>query len=1197
MDLPYTVLVCTWLLFPSSGAEHEGCTTPQYLEIGKEGLVNCSFHENFFGVFWYNSTDTVSNKPILKLINSAKSGEGYMSGEFDVQPNGSLIINNVSLVHSHVFTVAKFSSQSDDPVRFAVSIISSVSPVLRRPIINECWHERECYLQVHENFEVTCSVKKSRPAIAMQWVEHTFFGERNVSSKINFTQLGITFTSSAIATDLFEDSPELIHLVCKADAPPGMLQERQASILIELNTTNRFSFPPVAKYFTRGSRLTLPCSDDETVALVWKKSTFTDELYDTILYSLFDEKHFAEVYSQQYELGDSGSLVIRKVSIQDEGFYRCVYSNGITSGIRQYEMLVKVDPVLPYPVVEGCNKQQHCVLEVQQEGNLTCSVTGIRPQVQLEWKASDERTTQLVSFVKDKLTVNRNEDTFTVVLISQYRITSTLPTRFTLECTVAGSNTFLGTTKVDMIYVGDTEDTTEHQFPWLLVIFIPVVAGLLVCVIGGFMTYRARRKSKLNVSYTYSEEEEEMITKATPRNDLSDKKEIFLEEIASKYEELYKKVQPIPYIREKMYCVDEIFVEGGMKVLISNEIIREANESVEDYNERIKRHGDVWEKIESYRNIFTDERIKSTRRILEGAPGYGKSTLALQLAYDWCKGDGVDGSNTDILIFLRLRQLKGISSIFRAIKLLILPMESTLTEGDIERIITSSKSVMIILDGYDEYPEKDSNNGTEIMDIITGKKFRQFQVILTTRTSLLPKEYSPVTKRIKLTGFDEKTRDDYIRKAVVGDDVVTAEKVKRRLDDNPVLRDLCQVPLIFVLFAHMSHDIKNFQQIYSVTSSFSYMIACFHNHMRNKKDENKDEGRSFETKHDELDKVAFEGLLYQHIVWWKDDLCQKLGHNFYDHYVRLGILVEDKVLDISKDLGNFETEITPYKIEVRFFHKLFCEWYAAHYIWQNVEDIIANDCSDIQVANLGSKHNNVKPYLDPYEVQYLYRFACGLESGAAERIIKHLNRKKDTRVFAILCTLEQDFRNKDGLQTIKDLCSKDVIIREDNSLLLQRSIVQLLQIASSKKVISISRVRLIGCYRSVDLHAKSIHLQSRHSIPVLSTLKELWIEERKREMTEKEIKDLLNYSSKCTRLEKLWFYYCLLPQSIQDEHFSVLLSRKMKVMWDPLHTMEPRYLLNLENGRWEHRKTNVQMTDEDYEEVQYAQDWKRDSKH
>ncbi|KAJ8048613.1 hypothetical protein HOLleu_00991 [Holothuria leucospilota] len=108
------------------------------------------------------------------------------------------------------------------------------------------------------------------------------------------------------------------------------------------------------------------------------------------------------------------------------------------------------------------------------------------------------------------------------------------------------------------------------------------------------------------------------------------------------------KVQPIPNIRHQMYCVNELFVEGGMKVLTSNEIIREANETIEDYTERKERWG-----------------VKSTRRILEGAPGYGKSTVALQLAYDWCKGGEVDASNADILILLRLRQLKGISSIFK----------------------------------------------------------------------------------------------------------------------------------------------------------------------------------------------------------------------------------------------------------------------------------------------------------------------------------------------------------------------------------------------------------------------------------------------------------------------------------------------------------------------------------------------------
>ncbi|PIK62359.1 putative NLR family CARD domain-containing protein 4 [Apostichopus japonicus] len=101
---------------------------------------------------------------------------------------------------------------------------------------------------------------------------------------------------------------------------------------------------------------------------------------------------------------------------------------------------------------------------------------------------------------------------------------------------------------------------------------------------------------------------------------------------------------------------------------------------------------------------------RCNRRIIEGEPGYGKSTLTLQLAYDWC--NGVQASplaDVEILILLRLRQLGNVPSIYRAIKRYLVPKEPRVKERDIKEILESCKSVAFQLDGYDEYPGRDTN--------------------------------------------------------------------------------------------------------------------------------------------------------------------------------------------------------------------------------------------------------------------------------------------------------------------------------------------------------------------------------------------------------------------------------------------------------------------------------------------------------
>lgn len=97
-------------LYTENSDENTECAPIQYVEIGTRGLIQCSFNERLFAIAWYNVNH---RKGILLLQNDKKSGDGYVSGEFDIYPNGSLLINNVTANHESVFRVTKAISDSD----------------------------------------------------------------------------------------------------------------------------------------------------------------------------------------------------------------------------------------------------------------------------------------------------------------------------------------------------------------------------------------------------------------------------------------------------------------------------------------------------------------------------------------------------------------------------------------------------------------------------------------------------------------------------------------------------------------------------------------------------------------------------------------------------------------------------------------------------------------------------------------------------------------------------------------------------------------------------------------------------------------------------------------------------------------------------------------------------------------------------
>lgn len=515
---------------------------------------------------------------------------------------------------------------------------------------------------------------------------------------------------------------------------------------------------------------------------------------------------------------------------------------------------------------------------------------------------------------------------------------------------------------------------------------------------------------------------------------------VFQEHLKNKYIELCEGIQ----LLEKLYRVDELYVEGGIQ-------IAKGATKIQTWHE-LQSHHDILGRVDNteFKNV-----------ILEGDSGFGKTLLCRKMAYDWYKKSPSPYGKLDLLILLNVRYLGGKTSLCRAIKRFLLPYDTKLSTDDLKNILTSDDvSSLIVFDGFHRFPYKDDYEKSELRNIMINKSFQSSHVILTTRSNMLPPDYVNFTKRMKLTGFNISSQANYICDVVCPTDCEGPQNVKSLLGDNPGIFDFCHIPLFFTLLSHLIYSGRITKNVSKekVTQLFQMIIRglleteeeeSMHYSSQSDKKINSHE----DTREMKLQEMAFDGLrkTRQGFLCEKKKLNKSLGHFMYNKYKQMGILIEEKVMEMSKLRRNVENDddsIPTFRTEVMFYHTIFCEWFAAHHLSRLAQDINENRLARIVQD------------ISPFNYQYIYRFACGLNDKAAVKIVKYLESQGDTKKFAQLCIVEQEINTDRINEMVKKLCNVPVIIEKDDGPLHQRSLIQLLELASEKKVSSITDVKI-----------------------------------------------------------------------------------------------------------------------------------------
>uniref|UniRef100_T1IZ32 NACHT domain-containing protein n=1 Tax=Strigamia maritima TaxID=126957 RepID=T1IZ32_STRMM len=117
---------------------------------------------------------------------------------------------------------------------------------------------------------------------------------------------------------------------------------------------------------------------------------------------------------------------------------------------------------------------------------------------------------------------------------------------------------------------------------------------------------------------------------------------------------------------------------------------------------------------------------RPVRILIEGQPGFGKTTLAIKLTHDWASNKN---SNFEFAFLIPLKELQR-QSLTDAIQQIGKRCDC---EDAMEIVKQHAKSVLLILDGLDEVLQEDRS---ETMKIVYKQSFSDVTVVVTSRTGL-----------------------------------------------------------------------------------------------------------------------------------------------------------------------------------------------------------------------------------------------------------------------------------------------------------------------------------------------------------------------------------------------------------------------------------------------------------------------------
>ena len=199
-----------------------------------------------------------------------------------------------------------------------------------------------------------------------------------------------------------------------------------------------------------------------------------------------------------------------------------------------------------------------------------------------------------------------------------------------------------------------------------------------------------------------------------------------------------------------------------------------------------------------------EEGKQSSFILIEGAPGIGKSVLLKEIAYKWANRELLQKFELVLLVCLRDSSLQQTQSVDDLLQLICTgDKHATETVGACAEYLLANggRSLTLLLDGYDEYPEH-LRKSSLVANILKCQILPLCGLIVSSRPHASEHLREQATIRVDILGFTETEREYYIKQAFP-DQPHKIKELIQYLHQQPSVDSICFIPFNMVVLVYL----------------------------------------------------------------------------------------------------------------------------------------------------------------------------------------------------------------------------------------------------------------------------------------------------------------------------------------------------------------------------------------------------------